>query len=239
MSTRPPEPPSDPWADVLSQVEDALKQLDLGGEPTRNALMDGVRDALETLNGAGFKLNNGSGKAKSESPEVTVVDGGRDESEPPPSQKPKLRVAEPSDEPPPESTSPEGSSNFEDALSAVRRSLEGLGDNPIQTQVRLVKVGPDSDREDALFGADVPLEVEGWIDVGPAGTVSGWQTIYRGAHVRAYRVASTEGRIQVALDGEVQEQLVEGQSLDVEAALIRVGSCDEKGADGIYIRLLD
>ncbi len=78
-------PGDDAWKSVLEQVEAALDALDLGALVGREALMDEVRQALES-----------SWDADDTSPEVTVIRGGREPSDEEPTDEersgPTLRV---------------------------------------------------------------------------------------------------------------------------------------------------
>jgi len=80
-------PPSDPWEDLLSQLDESLDELDFPDGPTRDAVLDGVREALESLTGAQSAPPPGP-------PKVEVVEGGRDASSPRiEGERPVLRVA--------------------------------------------------------------------------------------------------------------------------------------------------
>ncbi len=199
MSGDPPH--DDPWSDVVSQVSDALSELNLQDGPLRAALLDGLRTALDQ---AGLS----SGDAV---PEVTVVEGGRPESEPPtPSQKPELRVA---DDP------------TEEELPEVR------------AHVRVVHMGSEPDGLDEPDWLAAPITHEGRIRVGEPNTQAGWQTVLRASEARAYRVSCERGALEVFLDGEPAEKLATGQTVDVEARLIRVRAAGPEGADGAYARI--
>ena len=80
-------PPSDPWEDLLSQLDASLDELDFPDGPTRDAVLEGVRDALESLTGGQVGPPPGP-------PKVEVVEGGRDASSPRvEGERPALRVA--------------------------------------------------------------------------------------------------------------------------------------------------
>ena len=79
------------------------------------------------------------------------------------------------------------------------------------------------------------LSEAGWIHIaGGESTASSWQTIYQGQIPRLYRVACSQGAIEVTADGEVVERLIPGQSIDLEATLIRVTTHDGAEAIGGY-----
>jgi hypothetical protein len=73
---------------------------------------------------------------------------------------------------------------------------------------------------------------QGRIAVGEAS----WQTVLRAGSPRAYRLTVDEGQLDVALDGELVERVLAGQSLDVEGALIRVRAASGRSR-GRYQRL--
>lgn len=71
----------------MAQVEAALDGLDVADHATREALLDGVREALRAAT---------SGEDEDDdSPTVEVVEGGRLDDGPSPGERPSLRVAEP------------------------------------------------------------------------------------------------------------------------------------------------
>ena len=61
------------------------------------------------------------------------------------------------------------------------------------------------------------------------------QTIFHGAATRAYRLHCERGALRVSLDGQPAESMTTGQSLDVEARLIRVSARGD--ARGWFARL--
>ena len=83
------EPPiDDPWGDVVSQVSDALSELNLQDGALRTALLDGLRTALG-------QVEVGAPTDADTPPEVVVVEGGRSEDAPvTPATPPMLRVAD-------------------------------------------------------------------------------------------------------------------------------------------------
>lgn len=62
------------------------------------------------------------------------------------------------------------------------------------------------------------------------------QTLFRGASAHPYRVAADSGALRVVLDGAPAETLHEGQSMDVEAAHLRVAA-EGGSASGRCLRL--
>jgi hypothetical protein len=108
------EPP-DPWTekDVLDQVEEALDELDVKSGPARDALISGVRAALE-----GIQPWDGE-------PPVRVVDGGLDEDDPPVErERPDLRVAADVESDVDEDTTPLGGDGLR-RVRVVRVGAEG------------------------------------------------------------------------------------------------------------------
>lgn len=195
-------PPRDEWDDVLSQVEEALDRLRLGDGPHREALLDGVREALQAL-GA-----DANADADADGPRVEVVEGGRADDAPrrPPEpsgerSRPPLRVAD--DERAPDDTE--------------------------RAAVKLVRLGA------GRRATDVWLESEGSIRLDPSPGQTGWQTVYQGETARAYRVACHTGVMRVTADGASASLLSAGQTIDVEARVVRVGA--DQPAAGRYARL--
>jgi hypothetical protein len=200
------EPPDqDPWDDVVSQVADALADLNLTDGPLRSALLDGLRSALDQVGG-------GLGTPPAPSvPEVVVVEGGRAADAPPSlGQRPELRVADdPTEEDVPE----------------------------VRTHVRVVRVGADQEPIEEPDWLSIPISHEGRIRVGEPTTQAGWQTVLRAQSVRAYRLNCERGALEIFLEGEAAERLAAGQTVDVEAQLIRVRAAGPNGAEGSYVRL--
>ena len=93
----------DHWSDVIDQVLNALNQANVSDPNTRDALADGVREALESM-GMGMGINieissSGDVNVDGASPDVEVVDGGRNPDQPPTEgKKPALRIATPNEE---------------------------------------------------------------------------------------------------------------------------------------------
>lgn len=84
-------PPDDDFPDVMAQVEAALDGLDVADHATREALLDGVREALRAAS---------DDDDDDDSPNVEVVEGGRHEDTPVSGERPSLRVAEPGESAP-------------------------------------------------------------------------------------------------------------------------------------------
>ena len=62
-----------------------------------------------------------------------------------------------------------------------------------------------------------------------------WQTVFRGAQSRPYRVAVDVGALDIAVDGELVERIGPGQTVDVEGSLVRVQGA--VASSGTYRRL--
>ena len=202
----------DRWSDVIHQVLDALSDANVDDPSTRDALAEGVRQALESMND-GIDLNiqilggeelNPTGAGM----DVEVVDGGRDENTPPTEgKKPSLRIAEEDD--------------IETGSVPENR--------PYVTQVKVLQGSP--------FGDSIPMSSDyGRITLPNNGEPeSAWQTIYQGLRPRLYRVSCFPGgKIDVTVDGAQIERLSPGQSIDVEGLAIRVTCPDATGASGTY-----
>ena len=166
-------------------------------------------------------IGEGFPSPESEPPVVEVVPGGRASDEPPTTgEKPKLRIANPKDGDEQDGEPNKGTPNNGDTRT------------PFHTEVKVLR--NFGDRSPA---AKIPgLETTGWIRVAPGGGAeSTWQTIYAGLKPRLYRIACSNGSLDVTADGESVERLLAGQSIDVEGTAIRVTTDHESGAIGGYV----
>ena len=200
----------DHFDEVLRQVEDALDHLHLGDGPTKDALLSGVRAALEELgpDALGVELEATLSDLDA-APSVRVVDGGRDPEGPPsPGSKPDLRVADPSAADAPAGDLPVGGS-------------DSPGFDASSPNVRVVRVTRRA--EGASQAGSVSLS-----------SPDTWQTVFRGTAPRRYRIRCDRGAIHIALDGALVEELQPGQTSDFEGALIRVITRSGEGAEGAY-----
>lgn len=221
MSEQPPRDGDDIWSEVMDQVADALGEVDLGEDGTRDALLEGVRQALEGMGGTIDMdiqvVTDSAGPAEPEDPSVSVVEGGRADADPrTPGDKPDLRVADlPED-------------GFTDEVETADPFLV----KPVVTQVKVLRTPP---RPTAHAEAIPGLGQAGWIQVaGGGGAQSSWQTLYQGTRPRLYRIGCTQGSLDVTLDGAQVERLQAGQSIDVEGTMVRVSAVDETSGRGGY-----
>jgi len=207
------EPPDgdDTWSSLRDQVEEALRKAGLGDRHLDEAVVQAMEQAFAAL---------GSLSADTEvspsSPDVTVVEGGRRDDQPPaPGDPPELRLAT------------EAGADSHDDL--------GTGDTKVRVTVhRLDRDGRRRSNTDASAKrTDRRLLIQGRIRVAP----DGHQTIFRGSESRSYRLLCNEGTLRITLDGLPAESLSAGQSIDVDAALIRVSGADGASAAGTYVRL--
>jgi len=200
----------DHFDEVLRQVEDALEHLRLGDGPTKDALLSGVRAALEELGPDALGVELEAKISDLDIPSVRVVDGGRDPEGPPsPGSKPDLRVADPS-----AADAPVG-----DSSQDVSDSLGFDSESP---SVRVVRV---------TRRAEGVSHNAGSVTLSSPDT---WQTVFRGTAPRRYRIRCDRGAIHIALDGALVEELQPGQTSDFEGALIRVIARSGEGAEGTY-----
>lgn len=226
MSDR--RPPEDPWSEVLDQVEHALSDAGITDEPDRAALLDGVRDALDSLVGMDTRDDDG--------PDVMVVEGGRGAGEPPTEgDAPPLRVADASapeapwpeedwETPPatPGSWSGEGQAPWaEDWVEPP----EGWGDGP-----HVVLHVPPA----APAGPFPTLGAQGRFRLAPDDAV---QTLFVGPIARAYRVGCAAGALVVGVDGGMEVRVRPGCSVDLEARQITIRADGGDPALGRYVRL--
>jgi hypothetical protein len=204
----------DRWTEVIDQVLEALDNGGLDDPTARDALAEGVRQALSSLEtGIGLDvqiLGEGFPSTDSEAEPVEVVDGGRGPDEPrSEGNTPSLRVAD-TDELPRETPS-------------------------IFTHFK-VNRPPKPARTRPLPG----LAEAGWIHVVASDAPeTAWQTIYHGTRPRLYRVACSTGNLDVTADGEAIERLSPGQSIDVEATAIRVTTTEATDTIGGYTPIRD
>jgi hypothetical protein len=216
MAKRPPRDGDDIWSEVMDQVADALTEADLGTGPTREALLDGVREALEAMGGPIEVDIEVMTAAEDSDPTVSVVEGGRAEADPrTPGEKPDLRVADPQ---------ADGATDEVEAADPMRV-------RPVLTQVKMLRTARHTARSEIIPG----LGKAGWIQVaGGGGVHAAWQTLYQGRVPRLYRIGCTQGSMDVTLDGDQVERLVAGQAIDVEGCLVRVCAVDEGSGRGGY-----
>lgn len=214
MAERPPRDGDDIWSEVMDQVADALTEADLGTGLTREALLDGVREALEAMGGPIEVDIEVMTSSEDTDPAVSVVEGGRTEADPrTPGDKPDLRVAD------------------LETDGATGEASESMPIRPVLTQVKMLRTARRTAMPEAIPG----LGQAGWIQVaGGGGVQAAWQTLYQGRLPRLYRIGCTQGSMDVTLDGEQVERLVAGQAIDVEGCLVRVSAVDEGSARGGY-----
>ena len=171
--------------DIVDQVRSALENLDIGTGDTRQALLDGVRDALG-------RVREGVDDMVS-----SVVVERRDTDGPP-----DLRVVDP------------------EASETATPDIE----DPIRSAVHVQWLGADR------RGGTIAIPNPGTDDA------AAWQTVFHGREARPYRLSCALGLLEVAVDGESIARMQVDQTLDVEAASIRVRAVDG-AAHGSYVRL--
>ena len=221
MSKPPPGDDGNLLDEILRQVDEALGETSLGQGAGRDALIDGVREAFSSL-GFDAPLDPGNASEPQPSgPPVEVVQGGRGPGEPQSAgTTPSLRIAQP--------------------VASGEDPVDGEGDRqagPAVT-VRVVRAGSGSPGHSPRSVLESAAQRRvGTIKIGPAGSEPSRQTIFRGAAPHPYRIFCEEGRLEVAIDGRPADHISSGQSMDVEAGLIRVSSASSEGARGSFVRL--
>ena len=155
----------DRWSEVIHQVLDALDDSGVSDGPTRDALAEGVRQALESME-SGIDLDVqvlGEGFPVQDTVGVEVVDGGRDAGEPRThGEAPELRIADTEEvEIPP--------SNRSD-------HTQGTTNGEMFTHVKVIRPGSASTSRQ---GRPLPgLSEAGWIQVtADNGPDEAWQTL--------------------------------------------------------------
>jgi len=195
-----PRPPSDDeWDDVIAQVEEALEELSIHRGAVKDALLDGVREALTSL------------VPDEDASVVTVIDGGREEEPSTGASPPELHVVH--DEPEP---------------------IADPGPSRSVAHVRVVTPASVEGRTETVSGP--ALEQRGRIRVVEQDGERPWQTLYRGAVAHPYRLFCSAGALEISLDGMPADELGTGQSMDVDARLVRVRT-SQGTARGTYVRL--
>ncbi|MBW1877824.1 MAG: hypothetical protein JRI25_01365 [Deltaproteobacteria bacterium] len=201
---RPPDDDDDLFEELMAQVDEAFAALELGDGKLGDMIGDGVREALRATLG---DLSTPKGGGEPAKPQVTVLDGGKDDGAPDDADetpRPELRVAEPTDVP---------------------------AESSPQSRVRVVRVG----NRPRVSIQETPLHLEGNLRVDPG--EEAWQTLFRGADPRTYRLACDGGVLEVALDGQIADRIQPGQTMDVEARLIRVRAGSDTVMTGRYARV--
>ena len=227
-------PSRERWDDLIQGVERALSELGITQFDTRAAVMDGVREALESaievLDDHPFPTGT------RREPEITVLPGRRGDVSPRRGAAPGLRLAQPGETADPELDSEESP----------------------PPKVRVVRVHPDRSpsHQDAAAGA-ASAHLQGQqdaydgLDDAPSGPAPASllalgqvrlsletryaQTLYRGERARPYRISCNTGRFSVIVDGFCLDPLTAGQSVDVEGRTLRLEG--NEPSTGAYARL--
>lgn len=220
-------PSREKWDDLIQGVERALSELGITQFDTRAAVMDGVREALESaievLDDHPFPTGT------RREPEITVLPGRRGDATPRRGAAPGLRLAQPDetaepdldadDSPPPKvrvvRVHPDRAPSHDEHAAAPSRDLSEAHDEP--------SAGPTL----------APLHAAGRVRLNFETRYT--QTLYRGERARPYRISCSAGRFSVIVDGFCLDPLAAGQSVDVEGRTLRLEG-DEPAA-GSYVRL--
>ena len=126
-------------------------------------------------------------------------------------------------------------------MAELRSALTELGSPPPEGKPNLRVVEPDEPAAPSTTVRTVKLTrpVQSRLAAPNVGSVTvakgAWQTVFRGAQSRPYRVAVDVGALDIAVDGELVERIGPGQTVDVEGALIRVQGAE--ASSGTYRRL--
>ena len=205
-------PSRERWDDLIQGVERALSELGITQFDTRAAVMDGVREALESaievLDDHPFPTGT------RREPEITVLPGRRGEVSSRRGAVPGLRLAQPGE--------------------TVEPELDA--DESPPPKVRVVRVHPDrspSHQDHAASPTSAHAHsphdgLDGLDDVpsGPAPTSLSALGLVR---------LSLENRFNVIVDGFCLDPLTAGQSVDVEGRTLRLEG--NEPATGAYVRL--
>ncbi len=248
--------PSDPWDDLITQVEASLDNVDYPQGPMREAVLEGIRCALAGLEEPQptLRLVEPAGEPTGDPAEAGSADRRADA---PRSGRPALRLAHR------RSRSADGRAH-DPGSGAPGGLFGGMFDHPLDdaSGFPFGDMGDDSldddsldddsldddSLNDALFDRDTtdpgflfrrparerPLHEAGTIFLAAAGS---GQPVYQGRAVRSYRISCTLGAFEIRVDGDDPIGLQEGQSVDVEGSRIRVGAPAPAGSEGAYARL--
>jgi len=200
------KPPGDD--DPWKAVLDQV-EVALGSMNLRSgSLGDALMEGVRDALSGGFNLD--AEVDEGAPPHVVVLDGGKPDDAtdeaPMPDTAPDLRVVNSDTDP---------SSPAHEVQSAVSFHPE--------VSVRVLRGAP----------ATTAPAGSGQLRLSDAGA---WQTVFRGATPRAYRVGCDTGVLHIALDGELVEEILPGQDIDLEGKLIRAQS-GEGAASGWYLPL--
>jgi hypothetical protein len=213
MSERPPRDPDDLSLgglveEVVSQVRGALDEADVTSRHSRDLLLDGLRDVMQTLD-PGVLVGARAASSESEVPDVTVVDGGR-AADAPPSEgpRPDLKVADPVSM---------GSSAEEDASEVPTPKV----------YTRVTVHTPSTPTSDGQPRVELDAASEGAPE---------WCSVFRGSIARPYRITAERGVVRISLNGLPADTVRAGSSVDVEARVIQVSAADA-AATARYERL--
>lgn len=252
------KPPS--WDDLVNQVQGALEELNLKSPENQALFVDGLKEVMDSLDGMGFTLGAPPfGTPPQPKPDMQVFEGGKSapetettapkndkkstdkKAETAPKKKtkkakrPNLKVA-----PPEQST--ENEETTQSPLPSGQPPLPNLppfsdfpGADPagLRTLFKVLRLGEDT--PGGFPGGLAPTWSQGKIHLKEGEGV--FQNIFRGEESRAYRIECTKGGLQIYLNGKPAEQIVEGQTTDVEATVIRVQASNSESAKGLYSRL--
>ena len=133
MAERPPSDSDDAWADVMKQVHDALDEAQIDGESLRKSLMDGVKQALESLDDLLLdeQQSTPNSAAEEERVPVVVVEGGRTDDQPiTEGDIPQLHIAE------------DSHGDLEESSNGAKEDQNRQSDPPtLSTTVRVFRSG--------------------------------------------------------------------------------------------------
>jgi len=205
-----PRPPHDDDDDLFEELMAQVEEAFAALEFGDGKLNTAISDGVREALRAAFGELSPPEDDTPDKPQVTLLDGGKDVEFPEETDetpRPALRVAKPGDP-------------------------EAEGDGALPTsRVRVVRVGA----RPRVSIQETPLHLEGGLRVDPG--EESWQTLFRGADPRTYRLACDDGILEVALDGQIADRLHPGQTMDVEARLIRVRAGSDVVMIGRYARV--
>ncbi len=216
-------PDDDTWQSVLGELNDALDSLQLRDGPERQSLVEGVKEAMQSIFevGAEVIVSATVEQAPAAGPSVVVLDGGKDASAKAgdtqqTTAKPKVRFKVVSE-------------------TETATDEESTTDSPLgaSADIHVYRADPRA-AQTSVEASSVPL---GTIVTQSDNGAPLWQTIYQGQDAHSYRVFCEQGTLEIVAGDLPAEIIRPHQSIDLQAKRIRVRSFTHDEARGVYCKI--